>query len=81
MWEKGRRGMHRYKILQFNGEEILLKLLVKFYEASPSYVSSQNMVHQNISLTFLEDISGFGAEFPEGDAEFDDRQNLACVEN
>ena len=32
-----------------------------------------------ISLTVLEDTCG--VELPEGDAEFDDRQNLACVES
>ena len=32
-----------------------------------------------ISLTVLEDTCG--VELPEGNAEFDDRQNLACVES
>ena len=32
-----------------------------------------------ISFTVLEDTCGSGVEFPEGDTEFDDCQNLACV--
>jgi hypothetical protein len=34
-----------------------------------------------ISLTVLEDTCELGVEFPEGDAEFDDHQNFACVES
>ena len=61
-----------------------LKLL-KFYAASPSYVSSQNMDHgtpkilfEFISLTFQKDTSGLGVDFPEGGA---DHQNLAWFES
>lgn len=44
---------------------------------------SEHEVHQIISLTFLEDMRGLGLrivmEFPEGNTEFDEHQNLACV--